>query len=97
MAQLRTICGKPIRVTGTGTVQQRSQSGGLLGITVPANTTGAEVSIWANTTASGTPDAVLTMPTTSTFLQIPMDCPTGFITRITGAASPDLTIYWWPV
>lgn len=96
MAQLMNVAGTPIRLNTTGTTSPRSGSGILLGMSCPANTTGSEVSIWAAVTASGATGAIFTLPTTSAFLQCPMDAPNGFTVRVTGAASPDLTLYWMP-
>ena len=96
MAQLMNVVGTPIRLNTAATTTPRTVSGILLGISCPANTTGAEVSIWAAVTASGATGAIFTLPTTSAFLQCPMDVPNGFTVRVTGAASPDLTLYWCP-
>lgn len=93
------IGGTPTRITGTGVTVVTSGSGPITVVAALAATllTGPELTLWAGVTATSSGTSQLMSPvalTTGVTLFIPAASPGGLTARVTGSATPDVTLYW---
>lgn len=87
--------GVPVRITASGSKSISTIPGALVGISMGSASTGAEVTLWAAASGSGTPSAIMNLAPTVTgpTLYVAMDCPSGLTARVTGV-NPEITYYY---